>query len=226
MTLVLFWDIDGVLLTTARAGVYAWEAAAAEVLGHPVDFSTLNTSGLPDVEIGAHILREKGVDPPSADLARIVALYESYLPQCLPRRKGRVLPNVREILARLEKRRDVLSTLLTGNTRAGARAKLEYYELAQYFSGGAFCDGTADRPTIARNALVMVRRTLGEVPEDRIYLIGDTPHDIRCSEVIGARAVAVATGIHSIDELRAHDPWWAVEELPPPDTFLGTLDAG
>ena len=28
---VLFWDIDGTLLTTARAGVFAWEEAVREL---------------------------------------------------------------------------------------------------------------------------------------------------------------------------------------------------
>ena len=37
VTTLLFWDIDGTLLTTGRAGILAWEAAASEAAGHPVD---------------------------------------------------------------------------------------------------------------------------------------------------------------------------------------------
>ena len=33
MTTVIFWDIDGTLLTTARAGIHAWEDAVAERTG-------------------------------------------------------------------------------------------------------------------------------------------------------------------------------------------------
>ena len=33
MTTYLFWDIDGTLLTTARAGIFACEEAFQEVLG-------------------------------------------------------------------------------------------------------------------------------------------------------------------------------------------------
>ena len=32
-------------------------------------------------------------------------------------------------------------------------------------------------------------------------MIGDTPADIRCGEEIGARAIGVATGRYSVDEL-------------------------
>jgi phosphoglycolate phosphatase len=41
---------------------------------------------------------------------------------------------------------------------------------------------------------------------ERIWVIGDTPLDIRCARAIGARAVAVATGWHSTSELAAHEP--------------------
>ena len=37
MKAVLFWDIDGTLLTTARAGVFSLERALEEVTGERVD---------------------------------------------------------------------------------------------------------------------------------------------------------------------------------------------
>ncbi|PSN20266.1 phosphatase, partial [filamentous cyanobacterium CCP5] len=56
MMTVLFWDIDGTLLTTGRAGIFALEDAAVEVIGHPVNLSQLKTAGLTDVEIAREIL--------------------------------------------------------------------------------------------------------------------------------------------------------------------------
>ena len=59
-------------------------------------------------------------------------------------------------------------------------------------------------------------------------MIGDTPHDIRCGKAIGARTVAVAQGPFSLDELREHEPWEALERLPDPHAFrsLVGLDGG
>jgi len=57
-----------------------------------------------------------------------------------------------------------------------------------------------------------------------MVVIGDTPHDISCGKVIGARTIAVATGpAYELEALRACDPWLAWPELPPPDELLAAL---
>jgi phosphoglycolate phosphatase-like HAD superfamily hydrolase len=40
----------------------------------------------------------------------------------------------------------------------------------------------------------------------RIALIGDHPNDVRAAKANGIRAIAVATGLISMDELRTHSP--------------------
>lgn len=59
-------------------------------------------------------------------------------------------------------------------------------------------------------------------PQD-IVVIGDTPNDISCGRSIGARTIAVATGTFSVDELKPHAPWWAVDRLPASDEFVARL---
>ncbi len=224
MTLVLCWDIDGTLLTTGRAGIFAWEDAAAEQVGHPVDFSTLETAGLTDVEIAARIAERFGL--PGVGAEALLGRYQALLPDRLHRRKGWVLAGVRPLLEAVRDRPDVVSVLLTGNTEAGARAKLSHYGLDKFFDRGAFADGCRDRGAIARRALDVAREMLGrEAPPSRLYVIGDTPHDIACARAIGARAVAVASGSYTMEELARHDPWWLLSELPAPELFLTRLEA-
>jgi phosphoglycolate phosphatase-like HAD superfamily hydrolase len=222
VTLVLFWDIDGTLLTTGRAGILAWEGATAALLGQPVDFTALETAGLTDVEIAAGILRRFGLDP--ARLDELVRGYEARLPESLARRQGQVLPGVRETLDYLRADPDVRVLLLTGNTETGGRAKLRHYGLDGYFAHGAFADGVPDRLAIARRAWAHAWELVGAEPEpERTYVIGDTPHDIRCAKEIGARSVAVATGSYAVADLLRHEPWWVVERLPPPEAFVARL---
>jgi len=41
---------------------------------------------------------------------------------------------------------------------------------------------------------------------ERVWVIGDTPHDIVCGQTFGARTLAVATGRYAVEELRAARP--------------------
>ena len=197
----------------------AWEAAVKAVTGRDFQLSSIRIPGLTDFQIALRTFEMLGIEATDETLRRMVCLYEEGLPAALPLKHGRVLPNVREILERLRSCDDVRSYLLTGNTRGGARAKLMHYGLFDYFPDGAFAEDTRDRSTIASRALELARRA-GPVAEDRVFVIGDTPHDIHCAHAIGARAIAVATGGYSLDELAAHNPWRVLQELPPPSEFL------
>jgi phosphoglycolate phosphatase-like HAD superfamily hydrolase len=223
--IVIFWDIDGTLLTTGKAGVPAWEAAVREVTGRDFELASIRVPGLTDFQIAVQTFELLGVDADDQTLRRMVLRYEDLLPSYLPLKQGRVLPNVREILEALRDRSDVRSYLLTGNTRGGARAKLTHYDLFEYFPDGAFAEDAQKRATIAARALDLARRA-GPIAEDRVYVIGDTPHDIECAESIGARTIAVATGGYSVEELASHRPWRLFEELPPVDEFVELIDNG
>ena len=67
MKWVLFWDIDGTLLTTLRAGAVALEDAYRSVTERPLEMSGFETAGLPDTEIATRILARAGqpIDPAS-----------------------------------------------------------------------------------------------------------------------------------------------------------------
>ena len=220
---VLFWDIDGTLLTTAKAGVFAWEDAVRELTGREFELVSLRIAGLTDFQIAARTFETLGIEADAQFLRRFVDRYGELLPTSLPRKQGAVMPNVREILEHLRERSDIRSYLLTGNTRAGARAKLTHYDLVQYFPDGAFAEDTGDRGSIARRALDLARQG-GPVAEDGLFVIGDTPHDVECARAIEARTIAVATGGYTLEELQAHRPWRALSELPPVEEFLSLID--
>ncbi|MDR2462754.1 MAG: HAD hydrolase-like protein, partial [Verrucomicrobiales bacterium] len=59
-------------------------------------------------------------------------------------------------------------------------------------------------------------------PED-VRVIGDTPHDIACGKIIGAKTIAVATGGYSREELLAHQPTAYFEDLRHPEKFFELL---
>jgi phosphoglycolate phosphatase len=222
--IVLFWDIDGTLLTTGKGGVPAWEQAVREITGRNFELASIRIPGLTDYQIAVRTFEQLGVDADMETLHRMVARYESLLPEYLPQRKGHVMPNVREILEASAPMPHVRSYLLTGNTRGGAKAKLTHYGLFQYFADGAFAQDAGARSSIAARALELARQA-GPVADESIFVIGDTPHDIDCANAIGAKTIAVATGGYSYDELQAHRPWRVMAELPPVTEFLRLIGA-
>lgn len=221
---VLFWDIDLTLLSTARAGIFALEDAAREVLGVDPDYSELHTAGLTDSQIARMLMKEYRVEETPELVGRFLRAYEARLPARLPERQGGVLDGVREILDDVRERPGVHSLLLTGNTRAGAAAKLAHYGLDGYFKDGTFCLDMDDRDAIARRALDVAAEALGAPPDlDRTFVIGDTAHDIACGKAIGVRTIGIASGVVSAEELERHEPWLVWESLPAPEQFAEAL---
>ena len=137
----------------------------------------------------------------------------SRVPASLNRLGGEVCPGIRELLTALHSREDVLLGLLTGNVRAGARTKLGHFGLWDFFRVGGFGDDLTDRDDVARAAIRNVVSHRGEVRADEVWIIGDTPLDVKCARAVGAKAVAVATGWVSLDELKRCEPDYAFEDL-------------
>jgi phosphoglycolate phosphatase-like HAD superfamily hydrolase len=152
---------------------------------------------------------------------RLCDAYLHHLPRCLGTHPAHILPGIAELLVHLDEREDAVIGLLTGNLRAGAKVKLGHFGLDHYFAFGGYGDHHLDRDDVAREALAEARLRLnGTVHPDKIWVIGDTPLDIRCARSIGARAVAVATGWHSREELADHRPDLLLNDLADPQALL------
>src|SRR5436305_1247466 len=84
-------------------------------------------------------------------------------------------------------------------------------------SGGA---GKEAMDAGLRRALAEAERHVGRAidPND-VWVIGDTPLDVKCARAIGAKAVVVQTGWHRQDELVACCP----DHLLPDFTHAGEL---
>ncbi len=204
---VCLFDIDGTLIASGGAGKAALEAALVEEFGLAPVTAKLELSGRTDRAICRDLFRHHVLDDTPENWHRLMAAYLRHLPACLTRKGGRVLPGIDALLAELGGRDDVLLGLLTGNVRAGAEVKLGHYGLYEHFRCGGFGDDHFDRDDVAREALEAVRRHCdGAASPDRVWVLGDTPLDVRCARAIGARAVAVATGWHQAEELAACRP--------------------
>ena len=136
-----------------------------------------------------------------------------------------MLPGVREILRAATAHGGFAQGLLTGNMRRGAQVKLAHHGLWEQFAFGAFADDSEHRNDLGPHA---VRRALERhgvnFAADDVWVIGDTPHDIACGKVIGARTLAVGTGASSAEQLLAHRPTAFVENLADTAAVLALLE--
>ena len=224
---ILFWDIDGTLLQAGKAGLYAFDEAVREIYGQTIDYKTIKTSGMTDNYIAEQIIEkieERRALP--VEVMRLTKRYEELLPHYLTVKEGYVLDGVAEMLSELHTHDDYVQLILTGNSRRGAEEKLAYYGLLSFFDldHSAFGDDCTDRNEISAKARRIVQEVYPSVTADEIYVIGDTPNDVRCGKSIGARTIAIASGRFSYEELAEHMPWWAMEKLTSPKEFLAMLE--
>jgi phosphoglycolate phosphatase len=214
---VLLFDIDGTLIRSGGAGKAAMEDALRSEFG-PLDVRDgVPYSGRTDPAISRDLLETHGIDPSETHLLQLKEAYLRHLPDCLGRHQGIVLPGIRSLLERLRLADNIALGLLTGNIREGARCKLSHFDLWHYFPFGGFADGVPERDDVARFALKETARHLGrDVNPSNIWVIGDTPLDVKCARAIGAKAVAVSTGWHSIEELTESKPDWVLSDFQEP----------
>lgn len=203
--LILF-DIDGTLLLSGRAGLRAMTRTFEQTFGVPDAFAGEHFGGRTDSFLVSNALRNAGLPDTVEAHERFRQNYIPILAEEIQHpgtgHKG-LMPGALELLEALDEHHHLHLALLTGNYREAAEVKLQHFEIWDFFEWGAFSDDAADR-----NALVPIARRRAETYDipaeaiERVIVIGDTPHDIECARVAGAKSIAVATGGFTVEQLR------------------------
>jgi len=223
---LLLWDIDGTLLLGDHAGERALLVSLRRTFGIEGSLDRVDIAGRTDRFISENLLRIHGVEPTSQALHDFLEGYLAALAEEMPRGRPRLLPGVPGILETVARRPDLAQGLLTGNLVRGAQLKLDHFSVWHYFPFGAFADDSPLRNELGPHAL----RRAGEHHEAHFapahtFIIGDTRHDIACARAIGARAIAVATGRFSVEQLAAESPDLLLRDLSDPAPFFAYIDA-
>jgi phosphoglycolate phosphatase len=224
-TLIL-WDIDGTILHSGGAGMKALEASLHDVFGVSGSVTGIEFAGRTDPWIIRQIFARFAIEHSSENLTRYIDGYIALLPSILGKSSARILPGVARILSQAAEHPSVVQGLLTGNLRRGAETKLGFHGLWNFFPIGAFADDSEIRNELGPHALRRAKGHWGlEFPPERVWIVGDTPHDIACARAIGARSMAVATGSSKVAELAGHEPDVVLENLDDTDAFWRAIGA-
>ena len=188
--------------------------AVQDMFGVENGLEGVEIAGRTDQLITQNVFKKFGVEWTPEGATEFLDLYLRHLAAELPRKKGRLLPGIIELLEALKSRPGVALALLTGNLERGAQIKLTHYGVWDYFEFGAYADDHADRNRLGPFAQARARERHGvEFPPERIFVLGDTPHDITCGRAIGAKTVAIATGGFTREQLAAHEPDFLFDDL-------------
>ncbi len=202
--LVLF-DIDGTLLSSKGAGGRALKGALKEVFGRLGPIDDYSFAGRTDPQIVLDLMKRTGFQE-GLIRERTPWVFELYLRRLKEEiRKGpppTLFPGVLSLLEELKRGGRAILGLLTGNIEGGARTKLEALNLQDYFSIGAYGSDAEERNRLPLIALQRAREKFDDhLDREDMVIIGDTPLDVECAAEIGARSIAVATGVVGREKL-------------------------
>jgi phosphoglycolate phosphatase len=212
---LLLWDIDGTLVDMDRAGERALLRLIKEI--YEYDFHEklpVDLRGRTDTSIMRDLLEHLKVEVTPAAAEKFKDEYLALLPITLPGGHARLQPGIQAALDAIQAHPEIHQALLTGNLLEGARLKLSHVGIWNYFEFGAFADDSSIRNELGPFALRRAKEKLGiDFPPERVWIIGDTPHDIACGKAIGAKTIGVATGSFSVAELEACGPTHTFQNL-------------
>ena len=206
--MLYLFDIDGTLIGGDGSGRRAFDRACLDCMGIVGALDHLRLDGMTDPLILDAVFRHHHDRAPTAVEARhILDTYVRHLEGEVAEGKYHVKPAVHETLDLLEGRGATIG-LATGNVEIGARIKLQRGDLWRRFAFGGFGD---DAPATANGRAELVRAAIARgvaragrtFLRDEVFVIGDTPKDVEAAHAAGARAIAVATGWFTLEQLAA-----------------------
>ena len=207
------FDIDGTLLHCRDAVHYfAFCEVLSLCVGRPMNLDGVTTHGNTDIGIvrDALLLSGEPEEQWREKLAEMRVQLCRYVEQHSNDMSIDLLPAVREVLHHLHARRAVLG-VATGNLEGIGRVKLGRCGLLEFFDFSGYSDAFEYRRDVFRGALEKARKMKGLSAS--VCVVGDTPEDVRSARANGLDVIAVATGIHSFEQLQAEAPDWCVHTL-------------
>ena len=202
--LVALFDVDGTLLDTGGAGARAWRDAFAELHGLPANIVQFSEAGQTDTQIAAATFKAVIGRPATRDeLGQLFAAYLLHLQDEVTASAGyRVLDGVVDTLQRLIGAGVTLG-IVSGALEGAARIKLARGNLNRFFVFGGYGSDTSNRAALTERAIEKAADLHGALVEPRsVFVVGDTPNDVKAAKAVGAVAVTVATGDYTAEQLR------------------------
>lgn len=214
---VVLFDVDETLVHTGGPGARSWKAAFEKLYGIPADIGEHSSAGETDPQVARATFKGVlGRDPSVDELTKLYAQYLLHIAEDIfTSEHYHVLPGAEQTLTNLG-RAGVMLGLVSGAMEGAARTKLIPANLNRFFIFGAYGSDSPDRAELTKIAIDKATRLHDQLTPAKVFVVGDTPHDIEATKSAGAVSVGVASGRYSIDELKAAGGDHVLESLEDP----------
>ena len=198
--LVLF-DIDKTLIDRSICHHVAFSYAFKKVYNVTVDISIINYAGMTDPQIIMEILTCIGLDEDliKSKIDECMEAIVDYFRKNAEREDIPALDGAKELLDALENR--VIIGLITGNLEPIALEKMRKAGLSRYFKVGGFGSDNINRTELVKTAIRRAKDNCN-FNGSEVFVVGDTPRDVKAGFEVGAKSIGVATGRYSKKELK------------------------
>ena len=225
---LILWDVDHTLITAWEFHKKLYRDAFTEMTGNP-PLHLVDMSGRPDRASTAEMLEVNGLEPTEDSMGR----FSTYLHWAMDQNRdhllqvGRQAPGAAEVLRVLAGRPGIAQTVVTGNVRYLAEAKLATLGFGDYldFSIGGYGWDAHERWQLVTVAKDRARAKYGvEFSEANTVVIGDTPKDVDAALRGGATIIAVATGLTDAAGLAAAGAHLVLPNLEDVDRVVNAIE--
>ncbi len=212
--LVLF-DIDGTLIKSgSKLHKLAFASAFNKIYGVDTNINVIDHPGKTDKQIIVEVLKKNGLDEQAIRIKIDEAMREmvDFFEKKISAEEFVALDGAQELLEKLKKN-NILLGLVTGNLEPIARAKLKRIKLNEYFKFGGFGNNSENRSNLIKIAIKQAEDNFNFKYNNNVFIVGDTPRDIKAGREAGVKVITLPTGKYSEKELRAQNPDFLFKNL-------------
>ncbi|GAA3254461.1 haloacid dehalogenase-like hydrolase [Nonomuraea helvata] len=204
---LVLWDVDHTLIENGGVSKETYARAFELLTGRPATYRA-ETDGRTDPQIMVNLLRRHGIEPSPDQRARLGEALETAMALNRSRlsERGHALPGALDAITALAGVPGVVQSVLTGNIKPNAMAKVSVFGLhdrLDFEIGGYGSDGRVRADLVAVAQQRAARKYGHPFCRSSTVLIGDTPRDVAAGVDGGAAVIGVATGLDSMDVLAA-----------------------
>ncbi|MFC1521044.1 HAD family hydrolase [Elusimicrobiota bacterium] len=223
---LLVFDLDGTLVFSGGAGVKAIDKYFIKYYGLKNAFKNIDGRGKTDPNIIREMFVKKlGREATSLELKHFIKVYPRFLkPEVKVSRKYKMLKAVDKFLARISRLPGVFLALGTGNLEKTGRIKLSRANLNRFFPIGGFATDSIIREKLLKFAVKKANKHYKKkFKKKEIYIVGDTPLDVKAGKACGFKTVAIGIGAVSRKKVIASKPDFFFEDYSKPDLWIKKL---